>query len=141
MNGLVNLLSRRRFLTTLVLVSGSVLGGVGYQALFSPDWRKIAERMVTLLERHDIARQIGKRYVELDSAVAHLTLEQLTESLLKAIKLNANAWSDATPEKSLVLFSNKLREDFVLENIVKIDGWILSETEARLCALLHKVLV
>ena len=31
---------------------------------------------------------------------------------------------------------NRIREDFDQERVVRIDGWILSETEARQCALL-----
>ena len=29
------------------------------------------------------------------------------------------------------------REDFMNENIILVDGWVLSSTEAHLCALLH----
>jgi hypothetical protein len=33
------------------------------------------------------------------------------------------------------VLQRRIRQDFVEEKVVKLQGWILSATEARLCAL------
>jgi hypothetical protein len=40
----------------------------------------------------------------------------------------------SVPEMSALL-NDRIRQDFASEQVVKVDGWILSITEARLCAL------
>jgi hypothetical protein len=43
---------------------------------------------------------------------------------------------DALSEKDLIAkLRNPITEDFTSENTVQVDGWVLSRTEARLCAL------
>jgi hypothetical protein len=55
-------------------------------------------------------------------------------------KLICSGWNNdqlakAGPEKIKALLLQQQREDFEKGRIVKVQGWILSETEARLCAL------
>jgi hypothetical protein len=49
--------------------------------------------------------------------------------------LNDHQIADARTETIKTLLLNQQREDFEKGRIVKVQGWILSETEARLCAL------
>jgi|SRR5918994_1770378 hypothetical protein len=77
------------------------------------------------------ARVIGLEYLRV--APREADASELT-------KLICLGWNDdqinrSGPEKIKALLLHQQREDFEKRRIVKVQGWILSETEARLCAL------
>jgi hypothetical protein len=46
------------------------------------------------------------------------------------------ALSESADDELRVLLDHKMRRDFADEKVVQLQGWILSVTEARLCALM-----
>ena len=81
----------------------------------------------------DSARAVGREYLELspDEADAATVLERLAGAHLR--EWEALVASD--PERLLQALRLQHRGDFAHERVVAIRGWVLSETEVRLCAL------
>ena len=75
---------------------------------------------------------IGRHY--LDQCPAEADSDKLVDALLG----EAGSKQDGEPPKAgdlLAFFQGKFAEDFGQGNTMMIDGWVLSKTEARLCAL------
>jgi hypothetical protein len=87
-----------------------------------------AERLAALLRHRDSAKRVGREYLKArpQEACAANLLAQLTRDL----KLQALSEGDLRAH-----FNKRSKADFCARRVVKLDGWILSETEARLCAL------
>ena len=71
---------------------------------------------------------VGLRYLQLQSAEANLDV--LADLLLE--RLQSAASSDLQHD-----FSLAVQEDFGRGDVVNLDGWMLSTTEVRLCALAY----
>ncbi|MET0987931.1 MAG: hypothetical protein ABW034_21235 [Steroidobacteraceae bacterium] len=69
---------------------------------------------------------VGARYLQLHSSEANL--EVLTDWLVERLQ---GATSSDLPRD----FSRAVQEDFGRDDVVHLDGWLLSRTEVRLCAL------
>jgi hypothetical protein len=70
--------------------------------------------------------------------LSNAPLEASTAVLLDYLRLSPEQWQQVSEEDSAELrkwFHRHQREDFVQGRIVKIHGYMLSETEARFCAL------
>jgi hypothetical protein len=78
----------------------------------------------------DAARAIGEAYVR------HLGLDTNAESIRKvspgALKLIARA---STQQDAISALGRAVRRDFQEGRSVQLEGWIVSHTEAELCAL------
>ena len=79
------------------------------------------------------ARAVGREYLalSLDETDAASVLERLAGTHLR--EWEALAASD--PERLVRALRLQHRGDFAYERVVAIRGWVLSQTEARLCAL------
>jgi hypothetical protein len=71
---------------------------------------------------------VGQRYLQLQGAEANLDV--LADLLLE--RLHSTTSSDLQHD-----FSLAVQEDFGRGDVVHLDGWMLSRTEVRLCALAH----
>ena len=71
---------------------------------------------------------VGQRYLQLQSAEANLDV--LAALLLE--RLQSAALRDLQHD-----FSLAVQEDFGRGDVVHLDGWMLSRTEVRLCALAY----
>jgi hypothetical protein len=71
---------------------------------------------------------VGQRYLQLQSAEANLDV--LADLLLE--RLQGAALSDLQHD-----FSLAVHDDFGRGDVVHLDGWMLSRTEVRLCALAY----
>lgn len=58
--------------------------------------------------------------------------KEVSERKLVKFILSDMSLEKQTPEKSIL---QKIEQDYISPNIVMIDGWLLSITEARQCAL------
>ena len=74
-------------------------------------------------------RAIGKAYQK-------LAPKENTETLAKLLAANIHDQS-SSPDQALVasILKKKVREDFLENRTIVVDGWVLSVTEARQCAL------
>jgi hypothetical protein len=89
-------------------------------------WLKMAE----FLNRQKSACSIGYEYLR-------LTEVETKEDLLSILAANV----DASPMCDEASFAESVHDrivtDFETEDVVKLQGWILSHTEARLCGLAY----
>lgn len=99
------------------------------------DLNTIADRMTDALKHPADARKLGSIYLARLSGKQHPGPEQLTRELLQRLKLNPEKVTvDSLPSLDRLL-SAQVRQDFVDENVVIIDSWMLSKTEIMLCEL------
>jgi hypothetical protein len=90
----------------------------------APDASAVAAAAARL-GRH--ATDVGRRY--LDSHPAEADLELLTALVAARLELTRGS----LPER----MSRAVSEDFRCGRAVSIDGWSLSRTEVRICAIAH----
>lgn len=111
----------RRMLVRLLGLTGLALavGPVPALALARPS---PAARLTRLLGDPESAREIGRAYLQ--TAPGDGNRERLTTQL--AARLDR-------PTRDTLAAS--CREDFARGRTVMVNGWVLAETEARLCAL------
>jgi hypothetical protein len=129
-------LSRREFLklslaaTVTVLVQSHL---PGTQALQHAQQSQLPARLAAILTHRDSANVIGMAYVQ------QYPQEASTRILLDRIVSSPAAGDlqqlDATDESLRQLLDRMIRDDFGNDRIVKLQGWVLAITEARLCAL------
>ena len=119
-------ITRRGFLAGLAV--GVVGVALGLRVYFSGDsaTRKV-ERLVGIFHHRDSAARLGRFYLE------SAPQEADAARLYALIDLGRDAvGTDATARAHL---EARIREDFADDDLVLVDGWLLSITEARLCAL------
>jgi hypothetical protein len=90
-------------------------------------------RLAALLRHKESARFVGLEYLTSypQEADEHALLTLISSGFANGYELLDKAGNDEMRE----LLARKIRQDFEDEKVVKLQGWILSITEARLCAL------
>lgn len=130
--------SRRRFLVRsgagLIALSG--VAAAGCEVLISPGPRDAAAELIGLLHRHDLARRLGRSYVE-SAAPGEPSLEPLTRELLEDLGFDLDELMFLRVGDLARAVAEQVRRDFAEGRVVSVDGWMLSEAEARVCAILH----
>ncbi len=128
--------SRRTFLKTVastVLVSSVPLSLISCGSKDSLE--AIAKHLISQLEFPEEANKVGRLYITLAPEIEKQSYEALTEGVLAMLGVKL----DTLSTENLGFLDSKIREkvhqDFVDENVVKLKGWMLSKTEATLCAL------
>jgi hypothetical protein len=122
-------MDRRTFLLLAGVgaVGGAVLGAPRVPWLKSV-WRdaegSLHGRLAVLFGHQASAQVIGTRYLQQHPR------ENNVQHLLEGI-----AARPASDRELVSALQQQIRQDFVEERVVKLEGWILSVTEARLCAL------
>lgn len=92
----------------------------------------LAVRLHEVLKHSASAKVLGQRYLELTPREADINV--LT-ALIGRTPENTAQLLQAGRHQLRTLLAAQQRMDFGSRRTVSIDGWILSETEARLCAL------
>jgi len=128
--------SRRRFLLGACALAVPVA-----LAPLKP-WRAIVEvsgsrtpaaRLAGLLAHRDSARSLGR--AALGALPGATTPSALVAAVLAGVPGGPAKLAEASDDDLRALVATRVREDFDSEDTVQVDGWILSCTEARLCAL------
>lgn len=138
MNGVINSVTRRGFVATLlsavaaVLVPGCSIGG-------PPGPEELVRYLADLLRHHESAVQLGRSYVESDPAYGALSAEQWAAMVLQSIGMDINIPATIELGKIQDQVSRRVRKDFSDETVVLVDGWLLARTEVRLCALVFRL--
>lgn len=127
--------SRRKLLKTGILIGGAALVGGGFYYRDYLDDRKLALLLTSFLDYPDLAQLTGKRLLESDASMNITSLDQSFNDLLISEETSRSKISKLTQDSLLQNLHQRIELDFVEENIVIVDGWILSLTEARLCVL------
>ena len=129
--------SRRRFLATSITLAALPL-------LSSVPWltrapgrgtsatRVIAAELSGLVDARASARAVGEAYLAL--RLEERSADLLTESILADLASDV-PWHALTTEQLRAFLVLRIQNDFARAMTVEIDGWMLSRTEARLCAL------
>jgi hypothetical protein len=127
--------SRRGFLKAGLILGGASLvgGGLYYKQLMHS--RARAEQLVYFLDYPDLAGVVGRDLLESDQALQPVSLEQMTGMVLQRINLSEAQLPGMTHSELLQRLQQQVHSDFVNEQIVLTNGWLLSRTEAYLCAL------
>jgi hypothetical protein len=126
-------LNRRSFLRMLFLL-GLWVPTRSQHAFVATDGSHadlLSAKLLTVFHDQESARAVGLEYLRLRSVKTD------AQELIKQIcaSWNEPQIAHATTETIKALLQNRQRDDFEKDRIVKVRGWILSETEARLCAL------
>lgn len=136
MSRAIKLTNRRRFLLTVV--------GIAVPAALPQlrPWRALVEirttqsvdvRLAHLLDHRDSAQVVGREYLR------GTTEERTARALVDAIASGLPGGPDTVRAASRLelqrLIYDRVQQDFEDDLTVDLCGWIVSRTEARLCAL------
>lgn len=128
----------RRDILKLATYSGSVTLLSLFSTACSPkivDMETVTNEMISVLNHPEKAREIGSSD-QAQSLLKRQTAEQLTKKLLGLIKLNPEEISINTLPSLSTRLSALVRQDFVDENVVIVNKWMLSRTELMLSAII-----
>ena len=128
----------RRTLLTRFLLSTPVVSLLSACGIGKEQSVEAQKRLSKLLRHHGVAAHLGRLNIESDNALKSLSKEQLTSEILDAISLTADEVNNLGNEEIRQAVDKKIREDFSLENVVTVDGWLLSQLEAKICALIFR---
>lgn len=85
--------------------------------------------LTALLRHQSSAKIIGQHYLQ------HYPHEANADQLLGLITAGVITDANASGQQLRDRLAQKIRQDFADERVVKLQGWLLARTEARLCAL------
>ena len=117
-----------------------ILGAIGLAATAVPaslltvnrEGEVLASKLVSLLDNPQSAAALGNRWME--DAKAHPSLEGMSQKIAK--RLRPSGFSlQTSPEQAHEMLAAHVREDFLKNDMVEIENWQLSRTEAELCIL------
>lgn len=124
-------MERRKFTKiTTVALAGLLLPAIGCDTGRSPEEiLKTPDSLTAILSEEDL-RRLGSLFLE------KFPEERKEETIINLLYSGqALSISAAALENTI---KNQIKIDFETQQIVQIDGWILSKTEARQCALYSK---
>jgi hypothetical protein len=129
-------ISRRDFLmlsaaAAIALLARSQLPAL--RALSGGEQMLLATRLAAFFTHKESAKVIGLEYARKypQEADARVLLDRITTSL----NVGDVGLFGAASSNLHGLLVRTMREDFAVDRVVKLQGWVLSVTEARLCAL------
>ena len=131
-----SLKQRRRLLIKSLIVTASALAGTACGFKSTPSIEEVMQTAIRLLRHPKLAANIGRQYLQQYTDAGRLTSEQLITRILAGTAIDTGKPTSSSLFNLGQELTNKVRTDFSQENIVKVEGWLLSETEAQLCALL-----
>jgi len=99
----------------------------------SNSFEDVIQKLLYSIADKDSAKSIGNKYLSTREEERNLFL--LLEKIIHPKITNKINLNKVNRNDVLILLNEVFMDDFSNEQIVKVDGWIFSETEARLCAL------
>jgi hypothetical protein len=108
----------------LALVAAAGIGAVGWRLAGDGEVDSPEKRLIAVLGNPDAARSVGRRYLD------GRPQERDERTLLRLLR---SLGDPATLTQDRV--RRAVRSDFAEGRVVLVEGWYLSHTEARLCAL------
>jgi hypothetical protein len=129
-------MNRRFFLNILLTVGSLAVPGFANASSTHATKDRVTKFAVKLLSGFDnleSARKIGREYLKI--APAEADINTLVVHIIDMIDDKNQYFLNANTAEIKHLLRNKSSYDFHNERVVSIQGWLLSKTEARLCAL------
>jgi len=128
----VSPLGRRQFISAAgcVWVASLRVPGIALAAEDKAVGGEFADGLVRIFRDQRSARTIGREYLK------GVPAEADKAHLVSLISQSRNQTPDLPGRLSLEEWiSSRIREDFSSSKVVNVGGWVLSETEARICAI------
>jgi hypothetical protein len=121
--------------TVLAALAAGIFGAAVGLRLYWPGGNvtREARRFAGMLRHPDSAAWLGRLYLEVNPREADMA--QLVRLIGAARGPALPPASPTTDEALRADLDERIRNDFIYGNMVAVDGWLLSLTEARLCAL------
>jgi hypothetical protein len=129
-------LPRRQFLLLALGLAGSVAAGSKLPRVAEGWLRRehlLRAKLTALFIHQESAQAIGRAYLERYPQEADI--RRLEDQIAQGIAGGRTLLAATSKQEMSKLLSDRVRQDFETEHVVKVQGWILSITEARLCAL------
>jgi hypothetical protein len=129
------LLTRRRFMALALAFSAPLVPGV-VPGLSLGDPRISASARLTALIRHrDSAARIGRAYLR--TAPADRDAERLLDAIVATVATGTDGDDPLAADDVMLadMLARQIASDFASRDVALVEGWVLSRTEARLCAL------
>ena len=129
-------LHRRRFVAAvlsgigLALVRSIVPPGIGTELAAST---RLAGRLAHLFTHGASARHVGRAYLR--QATGEQDVATLARRIEATLAMDARTLDRLDDASLRGLIERRVRQDFADERTRLVDGWMLSETEARLSAV------
>lgn len=131
-----NAVTRRQFLACALSIGASLLAGDAVSGGVITSRLQSATPNLWLSDvfvHKESARAIGAAYLKMHRAE---TDEHVLLTLISATMFQNGALAVSNDEREVKqLLHQSIQRDFETDKIVQVHGWILSVTEARLCAL------
>ena len=96
-----------------------------------PDVPREVEKLLAIFPDADAARNVGRRYLHRNPS----TIPETFSSVLQCIDMDEVALGEISCTDLARAAEHAIRDDFDKGRTVDVDGWLLSTTEARVCAL------
>jgi hypothetical protein len=128
--------TRRSFLRMLFFLGATVFlrraDAFGTTATsHAEDW--LSSKLANFFHNKESARAIGLAYLR--TVPEEANAQQLTQLICSSWEQRYDELVHANAAKIKTILLRQQRQDFEKGRIIELEGWILSETEARLCAL------
>jgi hypothetical protein len=126
---------RRQFLLLALGVAGSVAAGSKLSGAAGGWLRQgsLRAKLTALFIHQESAQAIGRAYLQ--SYPREADALRLEDQIAQGIAGGRTLLAAIDKPKVSKLLTDRIRQDFATDQVVKVQGWILSVTEARLCAL------
>ncbi len=127
-------MNRRRLLGTIALAAGWLAFRPGWAWSVARDDPEhvLAQRLVEVFRRRQSAVAIGRAYLR------ELVEQPRVESLLQEVVADLDPAHELRRTSLSALrqmLHARIRQDFAAGRTVRVDGWMLGQTEAKLCGL------
>ena len=122
--------SRRGFAKSLLGWSTLACVSTGLPRLFAAHI-PVRSALNDVFHKKSSAAAIGKEYLATMGVTADV--EMMTESVARALSLSPDG--AISIESARALLKRRVREDFRSGNTVSLQGWVVSLTEAQVCAI------
>ena len=116
------------------MLGGSALVG-GELYIKTKPVLEIAEQLVYFLDYPEVALSVGQGLLDTDPASHAISADQMINNLLEGLEVSREQLHGMTNTEMLERLHKRVHLDFEEERIVLDKGWVLSRTEAQLCAL------
>lgn len=120
--------NRRQFMQAALSVACTISVGQFVIVPSSPTQHPLLPHLAALLPHQQSARLIGQHYLQ------HHPQEAQVAHLLAALVPASTPMELAALRQHM---ASQISTDFATDRVVKLQGWVLSCTEARLCALAY----
>lgn len=126
-------LSRRNFISFSAAMLAAILGSAGHVPGIISRNRTLTRLGKIFARDLQSAREVGHIYFR--EAPQEHNADILTKMIMQS-DMDLMQRLDVLSEADIIAkLRNLIAEDFAFGNTVQVDGWVLSRTEARLCAL------